>query len=60
MIATMLFMIKICINIRNKHQIIKQKDRIFTGTNFNIINILHYLYYNKLIVIKFLCIFSSH
>ncbi|XP_011505873.1 PREDICTED: PQ-loop repeat-containing protein 1 [Ceratosolen solmsi marchali] len=30
MIATMLFMIRICINIKNKHQLIKQKDRIFT------------------------------
>ena len=36
MIATMLFMIKVVVNIRNKHQITKQKDRIFTGKFFNI------------------------
>ncbi|XP_058804916.1 solute carrier family 66 member 2 isoform X2 [Phymastichus coffea] len=30
MIAMMFFMIKVCIDIQNKHQITKQKDRVFT------------------------------
>ncbi|KAJ8681017.1 hypothetical protein QAD02_016804 [Eretmocerus hayati] len=29
MIITMFFMIKVCIDVRNKHQITKQKDRVF-------------------------------
>ncbi|XP_001601933.1 solute carrier family 66 member 2 isoform X1 [Nasonia vitripennis] len=30
MIATMFFMIRVCVNIRSKQQITKQKDRVFT------------------------------
>lgn len=28
---TMLIMIKLCVNVKNKNQIIKAKERVFTG-----------------------------
>lgn len=34
MIAMMFFMVKVCVDVQNKQQIIKQKDRVFTGILF--------------------------
>ena len=33
--ATMLLMIKVCVNIRNKNQITKSKEQVFTGESLS-------------------------